>query len=400
MSRNNCAIGTGYTTASFKGVTFQCTESTAQGGRRGAEGEFPFGENTAYADLGRRIRVYSITAVFREDNHISDSQALFRACESPGPGILVHPTRGAFTAACRKVHLKDNSEEQGETLAELEFVEANLVGSGIFGSLFGIISTGLSATSRASFLRDYNPVSVAQPWRRDIINTAQVLVGAVASVVTQTTPIDAPASARRELLKMEDISQDDGLAAVGPVVDRALYAGFVAIADNITDPLTEFKAFKKLANAAAKTSTFPTGVARTSEEAVLIRHRTLAGVGMAQAAMARKYSTIDEALTAMDQVSAVLEDEAKSAYDSCDNPLFLELRKYITQFKSMMNDLAYRLPPIVAIDFMGGVYPLVAAYAIYGDAKRHRELELRNILDANGRFQPVIAAALPVSAVT
>src|SRR5262245_66687692 len=101
MSRTNCAIGKDVAPASFKGVQFYCTEADVEGGRRGAEGEFPFSEITAYADLGRKIRVYHLTAEFREDNHVKDSQALFRACESPGPVILVHSTLGAVMVACR-----------------------------------------------------------------------------------------------------------------------------------------------------------------------------------------------------------------------------------------------------------------------------------------------------------
>ena len=111
MSRNVCAIDKDVVPASFKGVQFYCTQADAQGGRRGAEGEFPFGENTAYADLGRKIRVYNLTAHFREDDHVWDSQALFMACESPGPGLLVHPTRGAFMAACRSIKISDSLEE-------------------------------------------------------------------------------------------------------------------------------------------------------------------------------------------------------------------------------------------------------------------------------------------------
>src|SRR6187402_496026 len=111
MSRTNCAIGKDVVPASFKGVQFYCTEADVEGGRRGAEGEFPFGEQTAYADLGRKIRVYHLTAYFREDSHVWDSQALFVACESPGPGILVHPTRGAVMVACRSIKLSDKIED-------------------------------------------------------------------------------------------------------------------------------------------------------------------------------------------------------------------------------------------------------------------------------------------------
>lgn len=396
MSRTNCAIGRDYVIASFKGVSFMTTEVDIEGGRRGAEGEFPFGEDTAYADLGRKIRTYRLTAVFREDDHIGDSQALFDACESLGPGLLVHPTRGTTMAACRSVKLKDNSEEQGETTADLDFVEANESG-GIVNLLFGIIASGLNAASQGSFLRDYHPELVAQPWRTDVIDTAQLLVKATATVAHQVLPPDAPMQDQRDVLKMQEVANDDGLAVSGKTVNLALSNGFMIIAKAVSNADKEFQLMKKLANVASKSSVLPEGVAVESEEAVLSRQRILAAIGMAQAAMARKYGYVDQALNAMDQVLVVLNDEARAAYAACDNTLFLEIRNYATQFADMMNTLAYRLPGLLTVDFMGGVNPLVAAYAIYDDAKRHRDLEQRNIVDANGRFKPLVSGVAPAA---
>lgn len=398
MSRTNCAIGKDVVPASFKGVGFWCTEADIEGGRRGAEGEFPFGEDTAYADLGRKIRVYHLTAVFREDNHIGDASALFLACESPQPGILVHPTRGTQLVACRMCKVSDKLEEgQGESTAELEFVEANPVGTGLgLGSLFGIISTGLSGASTTSFLRDYQTQRIAQPWRGDIIDTTQSLVKATHDVLVQTFPVDASAAMWRSALRMEEVATDDGLAAIGAVVNAVEVRGFANITSNIQDPETKFKVMRGLANVASKNSTLPeAGGAVLSEEAILSRHRILSGIGMAEAAMGRKYAYVDQALQTMNTTLAVLEGEAKAAYEACDNELFLEIRKYSTEFSKMMNDLAYRLPGLVVVDFSGGVHPLVAAYAIYHDAKRHRDLEPRNLIDANGRFMGLVSGIAP-----
>ena len=395
MSRTNCAIGKDYVPASFKGVPFYSTDADVEGGRRGAEGEFPFGEDTAYADLGRKIRVYHLTAVFREDDHVSDSSALFAACESTGPGTLVHPTRGTAMVACRSIKVSDKIEEEaGQSSAEMEFVEANSIG-GFAGVLFGIISSNLNTTSRDSFLRDYQPQQVAQPWRGDIINTAQRLVDAVATTVVQTMPVNASTQNWRDAIRIQEVAQDDGLATSGTNVTTALSNGFIIVAESVSDPADEFKIMRRLANQASGSSTIPPGVDDQSEEAVLSRHRVLAAIGMSEAAMARSYTYVDEALQAMDAVLAVLEDEAQVAYANCDNPLFLELRKYATEFNRMMNDLAYRLPPLIAVDFMGGVHPLVAAYVIYNDATRHRDLEARNMIDANGRFMGAVVGVSP-----
>jgi DNA circularisation protein N-terminus len=394
MSRTVCAIGQEVVPASFKGVPFYCTEADIEGGRRGAEGEFPFGEDTAYADLGRKIRTANLSAIFRENSHVSDAQALFSACESPGPGLLVHPTRGSFMAACRRCKLTDALEESGgETRAELEFVEANSV-TGLFGagSLFGIISSALNTTSQESFLRDYQPMTVAQPWRVDVIDTAQELVGAVSTIVVQTLPPDASTQAWRDALRIEEVAKDDGLASYAVNVDAALASGFQTIAANIADANAKFRTMRKLANLATGSA------AIESEEAVMSRHRLLAAVGMAEAAMSRKYTTVSEALEAKDVTLAVFNDEAQIAYADCDNPLFLEIRNYSTSFAKMMDDLSYRLPGLVIVDFQGGVHPLVAAYAIYRDAKKHRQLEERNQVDANARFRPVVVGVTPMVA--
>ena len=195
---------------------------------------------------------------------------------------------------------------------------------------------------------------------------------------------------------MQEVAEGDTLATSATDVDRALVTGFNTIPVYVDNSAAEYRIMKMLANVAGDTSVLPLGVSAESEEAVLSRHRVLAAIGMAEAAMGQTYGYVDEALAAKDAVLAVLSDEAQAAYDVCDNPLFLELRKYATQFAQMMDDLTYRLPGLVAVNFMGGVHPLVAAYAIYNDATRHRDLELRNRVDANGRFDPVVFGVTPV----
>jgi len=397
MSRTVCAIGKDVVPASFKGVGFYCTEANIEGGRRGAEGEFPFGEDTAYADLGRKIRTFNLTAVFREDDHISDSMLLFSVCESPQPGILVHPTRGTHLVACRQVKVSDKLEDdQGETTAELEFVEANPVGTGLGGALFGIISSAVLAVSSASFRRDYTPAVVAFPWITDIVRSAQTLVQETHDVLVQTFTTETSSSQWRVALKMSEVATDPALAVVAENVDQALTSGVNGIVYNLTDPETRWRVLRRLTNKGAVTSTLPvTGGASAIENSLYSRFRILTGVALAETAMSRRYPTVQATKAAMEIVSAVLEDETKAAYTICDNELYLELRKYIVNFERMMNDLAYRLPGLITVNFQGGVHPLVAAYVIYGDAKRHRDIEPRNIIDANGRMNRFVRAVSP-----
>ncbi len=397
MSRTNCAIGKDVVPASFKGVGFMCTEADIEGGRRGAEGEFPFGEDTAYADLGRKIRVFNLTAVFREDDHVGDSQALFAACESPQPGILVHPTRGTHLVACRSVKVKDQVEEsQGETTADLEFVEANPVGTGLGASIFGIIASAVLSVSSASFRAAYTPGLISQPWSKDIVASAQSLVKVTHDALVQTFTTETSSVQWHVAIQMEEVATDPGLAASAENVDKALTSGINELTYNIQDPEDEWRVLRKLTNAGAVESSLPAnGGAAAVENSLYSRFRVLTGVALAETAMARKYPHVQAALSAMDTAAGVLEDEAKSAYNICDNALYFELHKYIVKFREMMYNLAYRLPGLITVDFQGGVHPLVAAYVIYNDAKRHRDLEPRNIIDANGRFMRLVRGVAP-----
>jgi hypothetical protein len=260
--------------------------------------------------------------------------------------------------------------------------------------LFGVISSGLNTTSQASFMRDYRPMTVAQPWRADAVDRAQFLVAAVHQTTVVSMPPDALPSAWRTVTRIEEVAKDDALATYAANIDKSLMAGFAMTADNIKDATAEFQTMRRLANLAAGKAHKGPGL--EDMEAVMSRFRILAGIGMANAAMSRKYTYTNEALAAMDATLAVLHDEAQAAYAVCDNGLFLEIRKYMTEFAKMMNDLAYRLPGLVLVNFLGGVHPLVAAYVIYNDAKRHRDLEQRNKVDANGRFDPLVVGVAPV----
>jgi hypothetical protein len=277
----------------------------------------------------------------------------------------------------------------------MEFVEANTGFTGIAGTLFGIISSNLFAESQTTFLRDYTPLVVPQPWKGDIVDNTQSLIRSIVNVAEHTVVSGSPANDWRAIFRLWEVSADDGLAMSAPVVDDAMVQGFELIKRNIVDPKSKFDIFRRLINTATATVGLPPGVATESDEAVISRFRLLAGVGMAEAAMGRKYKTIEECLAAREAVMVVLEDEAKIAYDECDNALFMEIRKYATQFSKMMYDLSYRLPGQMLVNFSGGVHPLVAAYTIYRDAKRHRELEERNMVDANGRFGMIVSGVAP-----
>lgn len=394
MTKSACATDE-YLPASFNGVPFYCTEATSEHGRRGAEGEFPFGESTAYADLGRRIRTYTLNGIIREDNHVFLTAALIAACELPGPGILVHPTRGILNAACKSIHVTDHiQDEAGITYIDMEFVEGNAWPNGLslVGTILGLVVGTIIGASSTSFKERYQPRNVSPVRRPAVIDIAQSSIGMVADSYSQAIQNQKDDRKFRALSDLRDVERDDVLASDPIIADKALVLGMNALSNEITET-AKFNTFKSFANKTSGSITLP-GLAGESEDAVYSHTRLLSATYMAQAAVETPYAKVHEALAALDAVVAILDEEATNARNRCDNALYLTIEQFKTDTQTILYEKAYRLPRLVEFDFHGGVHALVASYALYGDAKRHRELELRNIVDANGRIGPSVVAAV------
>ena len=384
-----------YLPASFKLVPFKAIEATSEHGRRGAEGEFPFGEQTAYADLGRRIRTYTIQARFDSNRHVLEAAALIAACELPGPGVLTHPTRGVIaSAACRSLKVTDRVEEdQGVTYVDLEFVEANNWPNGLslIGQLAGLVLSTVIGQSRASFTSRYAPASI-QPFRQaPVVGAAQWQVGAIRGAYEQATVAQETDQARqRILLDLRNLETDASMAAAPATMDRGLALGMNAVALALHGR-DKFRAFRGIANGAARQSSF-LPPARDAEDAIYSNVRIIAAAYMAEGAIEEQDIRTGEVFAQLDVIQSLLDQEIAYAREVCDNHLFAQLTKFRDETIAQLYRKAYDAPGLVEYKFGGRVHPLVAAYSVYGDAKRHRELETLNLIGAAGQIGPGVAA--------
>lgn len=389
-----------YLPASFKFVPFLATDATSEHGRRGAEGEFPFGEQTAYADLGRKIRVYSITARFDSNNHIIEAAALIAACELAGPGVLTHPTRGVIlSAACRSVRVTDRIEDEGGvTYVDLEFVEANNWPNGLslFGQLLGIVLTGIIGASSDSFRARYTPHRI-QPFRKaSVVDAAQDQIAGIRDAYAQATTVQADDKLRqRILLDLDNLSSDDTLAEQADVMDRGIALGMNAVALKLSGR-DKFATFRALANRAARTSVFSEPAAGV-ENAVYSHARVCAACYMAEGALEEQNVRTGEVFGQIDVIDAILSQEAEYARGICDNHLYAAITKFRDDAMANLYQKAYDSPGLVEYNFNGSVHPLVAAYSIYGDAKKHRELEMLNVISNSGMMGPSVAGVRGVN---
>lgn len=384
-----------YVSASFKGVPFLALEVTSEHGRRGAEGEFPFSEQTAYADLGRKIRRYTLNGRLQENSHIRDATALILACETPGPGLLLHPTRGAITVACTRLTVTDNPEEsRGVTEVSMEFVEANFMGAGfVFGALAGIISLlSITTAVRSSINRNYNPDTVR--WYQ----SPQVVTAASASVAEMRKQYDLVTSTTRTdktfaILADFDTVIDDPFTVRDPDSYGKVLSNGMAYVDGATVGASKVNAFRQVANWAAQASSLD-GEAATSQNSVFSSTRILAAGYMVRGMLEQQAGTLDAALQNYDTITRILVEEAAIANEQCNDPdLYLAIRDFTVEVQAALLQRAYDLPALVDYKFKGGTHSLVAAYEIYNDAKRFGDLEARNTQYAPWAFGPEIVAA-------
>jgi prophage DNA circulation protein len=386
-----------YLPGSYKAVPFKVEMANSKHGRRGAEGEFPFGETTGYADLGRRIRRYSVTARFDGNDHVLQAAALIAVCELPGPGPLVHPTRGVIlSAACVNLTVTDKPEANGGvTEVEMEFVEADNWPNGmsLVGQFLGLAIAPLITQSRSSFRSAYNPQAVPTFREEAVVGAAQGQVAAITKAYAAATQSDATRDERNRIIyDLRSVVNIDSEAEVADTMDRALSLGMAAVAQN-TSGEAKFTTFRSLANGAAKTSGFGQTSAMV-ENAVYSHVRTVAAAYMAEGAMEATGLGATQIFGMVDVVNAVIEGELQYAREICDNRLFLELSKFRDETTSQLYQKAYESPGLAEFNFGGSVHPLTAAYAIYGDAKRHRDIEEMNVMGRFGRVSGGVAGAV------
>lgn len=384
-----------YLAGSFKGVGFKVEEAGSEHGRRGAEGEFPFGEQTGYADLGRRIRTYSISARFDGNDHILQATKLIAVCEARGSGILVHPTRGVIlSAACRSLKVSDSVEEgQGVTKVDLDFVEANNWPNGLslVGSLLGLVLSSIIGAARTSFLTNYT-VATVQPFRKNLVlSSAQNQISNIRAEYELATTSKASDASRISILAdLSSLVNDKGLAAVPATMDKGIALGLQAVATEVVG-VDKFRTFRRLANLAATQSTF-SAPASVTENAVYSAVRVISASYMAQGVLESTGQRTGDIFDQIDVINSLLDQEMSYARALCDNALFMALSEFKADMGAQLYNLAYNAPGIVTYRFSGGVHSVVAAYSIFGDAKRHRELELSNTVNAGGRLGASVQA--------
>lgn len=371
--------------ASFKGFPFDAVQVESSHGRRGAKGEFPFGEETAYQDMGRKIRTYHLTARFVENDHVAQASAFISVLESKGPGALVHPTRGVVQAACESAKVKDEIlEGYGITIVDLEFVEANDQGQGGGGgssgttNLYGVPIAGFTAAVGTHFKSSYQLAATPFYEREPILLSASKVVGAIKSQLSLISGDSTQNALWTQVANLTRVSNNQEAARNGETLWTTISQGLAAIDRYGSDAKTKFNAFRVVANSAAKVSALSSTAGRRTQNAVYAGTRLASSAYMARAASQIRVRLIGDAFVRIDAISALLDQEKEQARLDCSPSFYLQIRDFEVSTQAQLVAIAVHAPPRVVYDFHGPVSSIVAAYRIYGDSKRFRDVEFAN----------------------
>lgn len=394
---------------SFKGATCESTEASHEGGRRGAEGQFPFGETSAYADLGIHIRGFHVKGRFAGNDHMDAARAFRRVLESPGPGMLVHPTYGAVRAACKKFKFHDKTlEGYGVTEVDCEFVEAPAwLGTAIGLSLAGIDATGVVSAVQSVFSGAYNfsgPLaSAGSPIGQmiTVINAATSAVGAVSRAFDAAAGLSSDGTVWRISEDLRTVSSSvsgPSLMASPSTAWQAISNGIEAVTVYGRSTEVTIDSLRSTANWGTTWKTTTTGAALAAETAVVAAMRTLSGVALARTIIGSAAATKQAACRQYGMALTVLQEERFAARQAGQTELFQALDAYIVEAQQAMLTRVFGAPQIVSYDFGGPVWAVVAAHEIYRDARRSPGIEAMNEQSFPWALGPEVAAASPSAA--
>lgn len=387
-----------YLPASYKGVPFTIEESDDTVGRRGKSYEFPERDTPDYLDLGKKAITYSLTGYVYGDTHLLQANAMAAACQSFGPGPLVHPTFGVVQVACVSLKIKTSyKEKKRRTEFTFEFIEAGSylggVGSGIplldyALSVWPAFLTTMIAYSdnQLGQLSD-RPETITSEFSRLVTSVHDELAG---SDLTKSGPVFArleTSAGDYSTLKTASFASlmNDGMNAVrlystdafSRLVNVAT-AATITVGTTLVPDSNASIGFSPNFAALVPGYDPESGLVREALNSMYMVTRLMALGNAGLASRKKKYATLFEAISDLDVILKGFDQETQILSQMGSNEEYAAAAKLRAAIIADMIKNNIGLPGIIFRQMGRQLPSLVMAYELYGDAKRAEELEKYN----------------------
>ncbi len=411
--------------ASFRGVPFAVVSGGVRIGRRLAVHEYPLRDTVWPEDLGRNPRRMQVQGFVVGDDAIAHRERLIAACETKGPGELVHPTLGRLKVSVLDVEFAEHRDKGRVFEVTFSFIEA---GERVFPAaqtdtkgLVALAAQNANLAAAADFVAKAvqaleNGAAVAQAalataseWTgaamsaandaASLVNMVAILPGSfgrqaqallsgftsfqksrpASSDTIQT--LQGQASASRAQTASSAASVTAAAAALSPNTASA-YAPIAqalpqVVQQNAPTPRDALRALTTL----AQPQTLPIPPSGTVGQAMgdiqaaqgdLFRRAAV--VALALAASSYQPFSADDAASVRSSVTALLDDEITTAGDEGDDGSYLALRSLRAAVVQDLNTRGAALAAVIWIRTASPMPSLALAQQLYRDSSRADEI--------------------------
>ncbi len=380
--------GIEYVGASFRGVPFFVESVEDSGGRRVVVHEFPLRDDPFVEDLGDGSQGFRFDGYVIGDDYLAQRDQLIEACRKAGPGELVHPYRGVFTAVCVRWAIRNARTDGGMAAVVLEFTEAPtqpVLPNEVVDSVEQVSAgaDAAAAATAAEFVKQFDPAGMpafALSSAEDASARAHAAMAEALAPIVSTTQELAAFNGRIALLTAQTAS----LVRQPAGVVTAFLETVAGLAETIAAaPGAVMEAFLD----AYVGDLGPTVVATTStrarelanQTAITAAIRRVFAVEAARLAPRVPYASIEEAIAARDRVGEVLEEQAGGAEDTA-YPALVELRSRVLRAVPGGSQFA----SVVTVTRRAPIPSLLLSYQLYGSVDREADIIARNRISHPG----------------
>lgn len=399
--------------ASFRGVEFFVDSTTMKPGRRTVVHEFPGREDVIVDDMGRGPDRFEVKAYVIGADYDQTRDALETALLTPGPGTLVHPTRGRMNVAIEGEPQIEESPKSRGGMATISFsvvkvapgtlaatpatgaqltAAANIVSSATGRAFLAAFSAlGLPESYVASAISRVEDAASALARARSAISGALAIADSVTGYLEDFTDgAEALVSDPASLLgDFQDLAED--ILRAGVRATEATTSALRATQD-ASSIITNRRTSRQTLAASATMQSLgaddaPLGTTAELSERESDNRRALTNMlrassiaAVARAAVAMPFTSLEEAQAASAQLVAEIEDIAADV----DDETYIALRNLSVAVSAHLARVASTLPETRTYVVIEDASSIMLAHWIYGDANRADEIVARNSIKNPG----------------
>lgn len=367
----------GYRASSWRGVRFFAVEALGESGRRVKVHVYPGSDRSFPEDLGKEPESLRLAVRLIGPDVHEQLETLRKACNEPGPGTLVHPTRGELRMVCLGIQSTTSTGIAGMARATLSFTEAGVetypVGVASPVAAAAAAADEASALAKVVFLGSIlvkGPQFLGSALAKGATSALEALTGVKLAGGTKDGALFQAALANLAVAVQTAASDPDFL---GDILDELAGSLFAAAGGN-------GQALQVLLSLADVTSPAPVATsalgqqAEKNEAAPVVLLGELALAEAVKAASVLEWESLADAEAARDAIAERIDTALEAAGDES----FQALRALRARLAYAVPPPSQQLPQVATFTPSSTMPAEVIAYEVYGDASRATELVRRN----------------------